>query len=106
MAGEVFAAGCFFAELVELAVERQDECGVLCNSQILRCDADTLARELFDFGRQSPGIDDNTVADYGQFAGTDNAGWQQRQLIGGSVDDKRMTGIVAALEADDGICPF
>ena len=52
-----------------------------------------------DFLDQRPGIDHHAIADDGELAGPHDARGQQRQFVGHAVDDERVAGIVAALEA-------
>ena len=87
------------AQRVELAVERQDQRGILGDAQIVAADADPERLDLGDLLGQRPGIDHHAVADHRQLALAHHAGRQQRQLIGGAVDHQRVAGIVAALEA-------
>src|SRR5262245_25768355 len=49
-------------------------------------------------------IEHNAITDDRQLAGPYHAGRQQRKLVGGAVDDERVAGIVAALEANHDIC--
>jgi hypothetical protein len=51
-------------------------------------------------------VDHHAVADDGELARTDDARGQQRQLVADTVDDQRVAGIVAALEADHHIGAF
>ncbi len=48
-------------------------------------------------------IDHHAVADHRELRGPQHAGRQQRQLVGLAVDDERVAGIVAALEAHDDV---
>ena len=48
-------------------------------------------------------IEDDAVADDRQLALAHDAGRQQRQLVAHAVDDERVAGIVAALEAHDDV---
>src|SRR5690606_31361900 len=50
-----------------------------------------------------PGIDDHAVADDRKLARTHDARGEQRELVDLAVDDERMAGIVAALEAHDDV---
>ncbi len=88
---------------VELAMQRQNERDVLGDAQRLRRDHDALLAETLDLVDQRLGIEHDAVADHRQFAGTQHAGRQQRELVGLAVDDERVAGIVAALEADDDV---
>ncbi len=55
--------------------------------------------EPADLLEQRARIEHHAVADHRQLAGPHHAGRQQRELVGGAVDDQRVAGIVAALEA-------
>ena len=89
-----------FALLVELAVQRQDEAGILGNAQCFRRDRHALGRDALDLGDQRMRVDDDAIADHRQLAGPDDARGQKREFVGDAVDDERMSGIVAALEAN------
>ena len=93
----------FFADGVELAVQRQDQRRVLGNAQIVGSDRDVLLLQRGDLIEQGLRIEHHAVADDRQFPGPHHARGQQRKLIGDAVDDQRVAGIVAALEADDDI---
>jgi hypothetical protein len=96
-------AGGRFAELIELAVQRQDQGGVLGNAQILGVDHHALLLEAYDLVAQGPRIDHHAVADDAQLAAAHDAGRQQRQLEGLIADHQCMAGVVAALEAYDDV---
>ena len=91
------------AQLVELAMQRQNERGVLRDLQALRGDVDALRLQALDLVHQMPRIEHHAVADDAELARPHHAGRQQRQLVGDAVDDERMAGIVAALEAHDDV---
>ena len=57
-------------------------------------------RDLVEKGLR---IEHHAVADHGEFRRPQHAGRQQRQFVGLAVDDERMAGIVAALEAHDDV---
>ncbi len=88
---------------VELAVQRQDERGVLGDAQVLAAHRNALRGELVDLRAECPGIDDDAVADDAELARTHDARRQQRQLEGLVADDERVPGVVAALEAHDDV---
>src|SRR6476619_3753799 len=56
------------ADLVELAMKRQNERGVAGDAQIVSRDADALRCELVDLREERPRIDHHAVADDRQFA--------------------------------------
>ncbi len=93
------------AHAVELAVDRQDQRGIVGDAQGLRRHLDALAAQPLDLVQQRPGIDHHAVADDRELARPDDAGGQQAQLVGLVADDKGMAGIVAALEAHHDIRP-
>ena len=95
-----------FAGDIELAMERQDERGVLGDQEVLRRDLDAGAADALHLVDERPRIEDDAVADDRELARTHHARRQQAQLVGDAVDDERMAGIVAALEADDDIRPL
>ncbi len=92
-----------FANCVELLVQRQDQGGVLGNTQALRRDLDALPAEPIDFLEQGMRIEHDAVADDRQLAPAHDAGRQQRELVGDAVDNERVAGVMAALEADDDV---
>ena len=100
------SAGGGLAQLVELAVEGQDECCVFSYAQVLAADRDALSPQFLDFGAQRPRVDDDAIADHAEFAGAHDARWQQRQLVGVLADDQRVAGVVAALEPHDDVGAF
>jgi hypothetical protein len=51
-------------------------------------------------------VDHHAIADDGELARTDDARGQQRQLVADTVDDQRVAGIVAALEAHHHVGAF
>ena len=80
-------------------MQRQDQRRVLGDAQIGRRDLDALLGELGDLVEQRTRIEHYAVTDDRQLSGAHHARRQQRQLVGGTVDDQRMAGIVAALKA-------
>ena len=92
-----------FARDVEFLVQRQDQRRVLGDAQIVRRDVDALGFKFGDLVDQRARIEHDAVADDRQLARTHHAGRQQRQLVGGAVDDEGVAGIVTALEADDDV---
>ena len=60
---DLLGASSFLTELIELAVQRQNQRRVLGNTEVVAGDRQTLVPELFDFRDESPGIEDNAVAD-------------------------------------------
>jgi hypothetical protein len=95
-----------FAQPVEVAVQRQDERGVLGDQQVAGGDRDALGLEPVDLLQQGPGVDDDAVADDRQLAWPDDARGQQAELEGAVADDQGVPGIVAALEAHDDVGPL
>ena len=69
-------------------------------------DIHALRLELGDLGNEGMRIEHDAVADDRQLALAHDARWKQRQLVDLAIDDQRMAGIVAALEADDDIGPL
>ena len=92
-----------FAHPVQFPMQRQDKRGVFGDFQAIRCHFHALAAEFFELGDEGMGVEDDAVADDRQLAFAHDAGRQQRQLVDLAVDDQRMAGIVAALEAHDHI---
>ena len=52
---------------------------------------------------QRVGVEHDAITDNRELAGPHHAGRQQRQLVGGAVDDQRVAGIVPALKADNDV---
>ena len=92
-----------FAQRVELAVQRQDQGDVLGDPQVFRADGDALAFQFSHLVEEGLRIEHHAIADHGQLRRPQHARRQQRQLVGLAIDDERMAGIVAALEAHDDI---
>src|SRR3546814_10084893 len=69
---------------------------------MVRRDGDALGGQLLYLRLQRPGIEHHAIADNRQRAPHD-AGRQQAELVGVLADDKRMAGIMPALETDDDI---
>ena len=93
----------FLAMSVELAMQRQDERRILGDLEVFRGDLNALLAQPVNLAREEMRVDDDAIADQGELAGPDDAGWEQRQLVGYAVDDQRVAGVVAALEAHDDI---
>ena len=91
------------ADRLELAMQRQDQGGVLGDAQTLGSHRDALLGDGGDLVEQGPGVDNDAVADDRQLALAHRAGRQQRQLVDGVADDQRVAGIMPALEADDDV---
>ena len=92
-----------FAQRIEFAMQRQDQRDVFGDAQIVRADGDALALQLCHLVEEGLRIEHHAVADHRKLGGPQHAGRQQRQLVGLAVDDERMAGIVAALEAHDDV---
>ena len=92
-----------FAQGIEFAVQRQNQRDVFGDPQIVRADGDALPLQFRDFVEESLGVEHDAVADHRKLRGAQHAGRQQRQLVGLAIDDERMAGIVAALEAHDDV---
>ena len=90
-------------ERIEFAMQRQDQRDVFGDAQIFRADGDALALQLRDLIEEGLRIEHHAVADHRELGGPQHARRQQRQLVGFAVDDQRMAGIVAALEAHDDV---
>ena len=84
-------------------MQRQNQRDVFGDPQIVRADGDALPLQFCDFVEEGLGIEHHAVADHRKLRGPQHAGRQQRQLVGLAIDDERMAGIVAALEAHDDI---
>ena len=92
-----------FPERIEFAMQRQDQRDVFGDAKIFRADRDALRPQFRHLVEEGLRIEHHAVADHRQLRGPQHAGRQQRQLVGLAVDDERMAGIVAALEAHDDI---
>ena len=87
------------AQPVQIAVQRQDQRGIVGDAQIVPVDGDALSRELFDLAGQRIGIKHHAIANDGELAGADDAGRQKRELVGHAINHKGVASIVAALKA-------
>jgi hypothetical protein len=97
---------CGLAQRVELAMQRQDQRDVLGDAQVVGADGDALPLQPIHFIQKGGGIEHHAIADHGELGRTQHAGRQQGKLVGLAVDDQRMAGIVAALEAHDDVGLF
>ena len=93
-----------FAGDVELAVQGQDQRGVVGQHQHVGGDRDALRADPVDLGQQRPGIDDDAVADHRELALHDPRR-QQRELVDLVADHQRVAGVVPALEAHHHVGP-
>ncbi len=92
-----------FAQRIEITVQRQDQRDVLGDAQVVRADGDALPFQFRHFIDEGLRVEHHAVADDGEFRRPQHAGRQQRQFVGVAIDDERMAGIVAALEAHDDV---
>ena len=88
---------------VQLAMNRQDQAGVLGQNQIFGANIHALAAQLVDLGDQMPRIHHHTIANDRQLAAAHDATGQQAQLVNLAINDQRMARIVTALKARDDI---
>ena len=95
-----------FAGLIQLPVEGKNERCVFGDHQIIRRHLDAEFAQLIDFVEQGPGIEHHAIADHRHFSTAHDTRGQQAQLVGDIVDNQRVPGIVAALEAGDDVRPF
>ena len=86
---------------VEFPVQRQDQRHILGDLEVCRRYLDPLGADLFDLFDQVVGVEDDAVADDSELARTHDSGGKQRELEHLSVDDQRVPGVVASLEAHD-----
>jgi hypothetical protein len=94
------------APAVEVAVQRQDQHGMVGNPQGVGRDLDVLLFQTRDLGDEMPGIDHDAVADHRQLARPHHARGQQGQLVDLVADDEGMAGVMAALEAHHDLGAF
>ena len=90
-------AGLGLPRLVEVAVQRQDQTGIVGQGQQFGRDPDALGFQPADLVDQGPRVDDHAVANDRGLA-LHHAGRQQAQLVGDVPDDQCVTGVMAALE--------
>ena len=86
-------------------MERKNQRRIFGDPQDIRSNRNALAAKLFDFGDEMMRIDDDAIADDAELAANE-PGWQKGELVADPVNDERMTGIVAALEAHDHVRTF
>jgi hypothetical protein len=95
-----------FAQRVKLAMQRQDQRDILGNAQILGADGNALPLQPIHLVKKSLRIEHHAIADHGKLGRAQHAGRQKRKLVGRAVDNQRMAGIVAALEAHNDVGLF
>lgn len=100
-----FAQG-FFAHLVKQLVNWQDQARIFSNGEGVGIDFNTLCADRCNFFKQGSRVDNNAIADDGQLAAANDAGRQKAEFVFYTVDNKRMTGVMTALEAYDHIGTF
>ena len=100
-----FAKG-FFAGVIQIAVQGQDQRRVIGNTQVFGRYIDALFLNFGDFVQQGPRVEHDTVADNRQLSAAHDAGRKHAQLIGDAVDNQSMPGIVSALKTDHHIGAF
>lgn len=84
-------------------MQRQNQRDVFGDAQIVGRDLHALALQLVEFGQERLRIEHNAVADHRQLRRPQHARRQQRELVGVSIDDERMAGVMAALKANDDV---
>ena len=97
--------GLFLARGVDVLVPGQNENSVVGEDQVVRPEADARLADALDLVEQVPRVDHHAVADDRELAAAHDAGGQEVQLEHLAVDDQRVAGIVAALEAHDHVGP-
>ncbi len=90
-----------FAGLIEFTVVGQDKVGGVANEEVGGRNGDVFGAESFDFAGQGDGVEDDAVADDADGGGAEDAGGDEVEDVFGAADDDGVTGIVAALTADD-----
>ena len=86
-------------------MDRQDQRAGFGNAKIVFVDRHALAFQLLDLLAQMPGIEHHAIANDRQRA-ADDAGGEQRKLVDRTVDDQRMTSVMATLKANHDIGAF
>ena len=66
-------SGSRLPQSVKVAVKRQDQRAVVCDSEVVGIDLDALPLELFHLGLEMPGVQHHAIADNAQGAGDDTA---------------------------------
>ncbi len=99
----LFAPLFSFALLIEQAVVRQHQVRAIRDQQVFARHGDPLREQAVDLLRNRDWINDHAIADDAHFARTQDAGGNQMKNIFLSLCDDGMTGVVAALGADDDI---
>ena len=95
-------AGAGLPGLVEVAVQGQDEGGVVGQDEDVRRDLQALGPGAADLVHQGPGVHHHAVADDAELA-LHHARGKQGELVGPVAHHDGMAGVVAALEADDDV---
>ena len=89
---------------VQIAVNGQDQGGVVGQNQKVRRDLHALRANAGYLVQQGPRIDHHAIADHRQLA-LDHAGGEKRELVDLFADHEGVSGIVAALKAHHHIGP-
>ncbi len=97
------AAARVLAMRVKLSVQRKDQRRVFRDLEIHRRNGDALLPQPVDLADEEMRVDDDAIADDGKLSRPHDARGQQRKLIGHAVDDERVPGVMAALEAHDDV---
>ena len=87
-------------------MEGENERRVFRNAQVFGANGNTLLPEPLHLGNQRMRIDHHAIADDRELARPYDTGRKQAQLVADSVDDQRMSGIVATLKAHNDIGPL
>jgi hypothetical protein len=94
------------AELVEFAVQGQDEGGVPAMRRLARETSTPCEESLSISAASAHGSITTPLPMTESLPGRTMPGWQQRELVGDAVDHQRVAGIVPALEAHHHIGPL
>ncbi|MEY5013755.1 MAG: hypothetical protein RIS92_113 [Verrucomicrobiota bacterium] len=78
----------------------------VADEQVGGGDGDAFVSEAFDFSGDRDGVEDDAVADDAHFIGAKDSGRDEVQDVFGSSDDDRVTGVIAALGANDDVGVF
>ena len=84
-------------------MQRQDQGRIFGNAQSFGRHHDALLLQLGNLVDQGLRIDHHAVADDRKLALSNDAGRQQRKLVGRAVDDQGVAGIMAALETHNDV---
>ena len=102
-AGGADGAVAALVEALLLDVVGEDDVGVVADDEVVRADGDARGLQRADLFEEAHRVDHDAVADDGAHVRRQDAGRQQRQLVGLATLDDCVAGVGAAVVADDDV---